>query len=620
MNATDGSFNPNVIVVDYETSEDAERNITAGGRVQYQKGKIRIGTSFIHEDGSGQDSGTKGNLLGVDLVAQITENIEARFEYGISETTSNDQGSETSDAVLAEIIHTSETYSAEAYFREEDVGYGLGHSASNTAGFRRYGARAAVNLRQSVNAESGRRTVQGLTAEAYREENLATGSSRDTAEVQLSHQTNQMALSAGLRAARDEFSNGLSRESILAIASGSLQVPKLGATFQIAHEQPLGGSDEVSNFPGRTLLGVDKMIGKKATLSVRHEILDGENSKGQNTTFGLSLSPWSGMAMRASTDLLTNDSGRRLGSTIAVDQQVRLDKNVTASLGLTNRSVLDEDEDYVDVSADGVASPIEQSQDFSSAYLGLAYNSDTTTVSGRLETRMSSSGDTWIGSLAASRELSETLSLAGTLRRVSDDPDGIDQGDSQRLDMRFGAAWRPRGDELVVLNRLDVGVESNELDANRSKIVNNLAANTMIDERWQLSANYGVKYVREDIAGQKYSNMTHLIGGETRFDVTEKIDLGFGGSALIGSGSNQYSFGPSIGFSPVDDVWLSAGYNFDGFNDRDFQAAEYSRKGLYLKLRIKFDQNSARGLLKHISPDTDSVGPATRSPSAFSNP
>ena len=122
-------------------------------------------------------------------------------------------------------------------------------------------------------------------------------------------------------------------------------------------------------------------------------------------------------------------------------------------------------------------------------------------------------------------------------------------------------------------------------------------------DRLQATANYGVKHVSTEIADQTLKSWTHLIGAEARFDVTEKIDLGLRGSYLTSTTDTaKYSIGPSIGVSPVKNVWISAGYNVAGFKDDDFQAAEYSRKGAYLQLRLKFDQDTASGLLRSISP------------------
>ena len=85
--------------------------------------------------------------------------------------------------------------------------------------------------------------------------------------------------------------------------------------------------------------------------------------------------------------------------------------------------------------------------------------------------------------------------------------------------------------------------------------------------------------------------------------MTRKIDLGLSGSALISdSGQTDYQIGPSVGFSPVENTWLTLGWNVKGFNDNDFEAAEFTRDGPFIKLRVKFDQHTARGLLDRISP------------------
>jgi len=65
----------------------------------------------------------------------------------------------------------------------------------------------------------------------------------------------------------------------------------------------------------------------------------------------------------------------------------------------------------------------------------------------------------------------------------------------------------------------------------------------------------------------------------------------------------EYAYGPSVGITPLDNIWLSFGWNIVGFRDEDFIAAEYAQKGPYLQLRLKFDQDTAKGLLDLISPE-----------------
>lgn len=610
VDVSDANFNPNVIVADYETAQDAERNITFGGRVQAQiaDGKVQIGSTFVQEDGSAQVAGAKQIMVGVDAVAQVTQNTELRAEYAITDDQSIGGG--TSDAILAEVIHTSETVTGEAYFREEDSGFGLGQRNSNTNRIRRYGASGSYKFHEFEDEKTGRRGSRSVDATVYREENLETGNQRTTGEVLGHHHGERLSVSAGLRASRDEFVDQDDRESVLGVLRGSYQLPKHGLTVQASHEQPLGGKDAVTNFPQRTTLGVDKTLGDIATVTLRHEILDGANASGDNTTIGLSASPWNGTSITAATDLLTNDLGRRLGATIGVDQQVKLSDRWSLSAGLRNRKVLDQQGTFVEVAPDAAISPLEVNEDFTSAYVGAAYRTEVMTATARLEGRNSSAGDNYTLSAGIARELSEELSLAGALRGFRNMPDNSDD-DESLIDARLGAAWRPRDEDLIIFDRLDIS-HNKRLDGTSStKIVNNVAVNTQVNDRLQVTGNWGAKYARSDIGDTSISGWTHLLGGEARFDVNERIDIGLRGSFLADGGFKraQYSFGPSIGVSPVDNVWISAGYNISGYTDDDFEASEYSREGLYLQFRLKFDQDSARGLLRRISP-ASTTGPA----------
>ena len=56
-------------------------------------------------------------------------------------------------------------------------------------------------------------------------------------------------------------------------------------------------------------------------------------------------------------------------------------------------------------------------------------------------------------------------------------------------------------------------------------------------------------------------------------------------------GSAQYAVGPEIGFTLTDNLRAGLGYNFNGFSDRDLTQEEYTSHGLYLALRLKFDES-----------------------------
>ena len=78
--------------------------------------------------------------------------------------------------------------------------------------------------------------------------------------------------------------------------------------------------------------------------------------------------------------------------------------------------------------------------------------------------------------------------------------------------------------------------------------------------------------------------------------MTREIDVGFRVNRLHAwsSHTTSYSAGPSIGFTPLANAWVSLGYNIRGFRDRDFGATNYTARGPYVTLRFKFDQLTGR--------------------------
>lgn len=605
VNVTDGALNPNVIVVDYETNLRAERNVTYGGRVAAKlgEGKAIVGASYIHEEGRADAPRAKTDLLGVDAVVNLTENTQLRVEYAVSDTqTTSEDISAT--AWMAEVLHQSEKLSGELYIRREEEGFGTGQQRSSTAGRLRYGASAAYKLSESIDEETGRRVRRHIKGQAYHEESLLNGASRDLAEITASHESEKFSLSAGLRSVQEDLGTE-QRESVLALVSGHYRLAEHGLTLTAAHEQPINGDDESTLFPGRTVLGVDKTLTESASVSLRHEILRGQNADANNTVLGVSWAPWAGTEINASTDVLTQDSAQRLGATVGVDQQWKLSDKWSASVGASQRKVLSQTGDPQFVTPDAAFGANDINEDYRTGYIGLGYRTDVVSASGRIEARQSDSFDTVVGTVGIARELSEEFSLA-TLGRVQKRYEDIG-GDEMRADLRIAGAWRPRGEGTVVFDRLDLKFDERADGTKTRKLVNNLAMNTMVTDRWQLTTNYGVKYTDITLAGDDYSSWTHLLGAETRYDITPRIDIGLHGSVLMtdGGSARSYSWGPSIGFSPVDNSWISLGYNVQGFKDDDFEAAEYAEEGFYLKVRLKFDQDSLDSLLTRISPKSD---------------
>ena len=605
--AADAAFNPNVIIVDYETAAPVDRNLTAGGRgaVRFLAGRGELGASFIHEEAPGV-SGERVNLAGADLKLDLTEKDQLRLEYATS-LRDGPTIDERADAILAEASHTGDRLSAKAYYARTEPDFGMAQQTSATVGVLRYGAEVSLKIAAFESKDGQTRGARYADAKAYREENLATGASREIAEVALRQESNSTSGSAGLRGVRETPQTGPEREGLFAIASVKQRFDAIGLSLRAAHERPIAGDDGSSLFPKRFQLGFDQRLFDGLTLSGTHEILDGEAISQSNTTVGLTAEPWTGGKVTLGGDRVTQDSGENIGATLGVDQQVRLSENWTGSLGMARRENLKE-RGAVDAPDDIVPdiprSPFEETGGaFTSLYVGAGYRGDATSGSSRFEMKKSEVGRRYMVAVGAARELSEQFSFAGAGRFQADNNEITP--DERRFDLRIGASWRPHDDGLIVFNRFDLKQREIDLQSESWKAVHNLTLNMMATDRLQVALNHGFKYSVFSTADASYDGVTELLGLEARYDVTDRIDIGFHGEGLYSFNARtlEYSYGPSVGFTPADNVWFSFGWNFSGFIDEDFAAAEYSRVGPYLKLRIKFDQTTAKGLLDAISPE-----------------
>jgi opacity protein-like surface antigen len=105
--------------------------------------------------------------------------------------------------------------------------------------------------------------------------------------------------------------------------------------------------------------------------------------------------------------------------------------------------------------------------------------------------------------------------------------------------------------------------------------------------------------VQDTIDGDQYSGFTDLVGIESRYDLTEKWDIGVRGSVLHSwnAGQLDYGAGLSAGYNVLQNAWVSVGYNFLGFEDQDFSKGKFTAQGPFVQFRFKFDQQSARQMV-----------------------
>jgi hypothetical protein len=128
---------------------------------------------------------------------------------------------------------------------------------------------------------------------------------------------------------------------------------------------------------------------------------------------------------------------------------------------------------------------------------------------------------------------------------------------------------------------------------------------------WWLSGRLAAKSRTDDFGpsttarNDKYS--AWLLSGRAIYDVTEKWDLGMLAATLRSpkGSANQYAYGVEAGYLIRQNLWLSAGYNWRGFRDDDLTSSEYTNRGLFLRLRFKFDEDLFKGGDKPVNRSLD---------------
>ena len=118
---------------------------------------------------------------------------------------------------------------------------------------------------------------------------------------------------------------------------------------------------------------------------------------------------------------------------------------------------------------------------------------------------------------------------------------------------------------------------------------------------WWLTGRVAGKWQQDRFAyadGGRVDSRFHavLLSGRVVYDITENWDIGVLGSAFRGqANANQYAWGVEVGRLLRQNLWLSAGYNWSGFEgDRDLNGYEYTQQGVFLRLRFKFDEDLFR--------------------------
>jgi hypothetical protein len=191
--------------------------------------------------------------------------------------------------------------------------------------------------------------------------------------------------------------------------------------------------------------------------------------------------------------------------------------------------------------------------------------------------------------------------------------------------------YAARGD--VVQDRAQLGLAYRDTDTNRANALGKVeykterdASNALVGELasrawiaslhgdwhparpWWLTGRVAGKWQRDQFENGVQSRFkATLLSGRVVWDVTENWDVSVLAATQFGqSGARQYAYGAEVGYLLQQNLWLSAGFNATGFaGDADLAGYEYTRRGAYLRLRFKFDENVFKGADREVNRSLD---------------
>lgn len=583
----DENFNPIYIVVEYETLDGGTESLTYGGRIgtKLLDQKLKAGVTYIHE---GQVSGS-GNSYGLDATYKLGAGTTLKAEVARTDTNFGGATRE-GNAYLAELGHNSASLISKLYFREQDSGFGLGQQNGSETGTRKFGVDAAYKLTDQLS----------LSGQAYRQYNLATSAVQDITEGKATYTSGPYSSHLGLRYASDRLGDGSNQTSEQLTMGASWLTLNKKLTLRADHDQSIGGNSNAS-FPTRTTFGADFQLTKKVTLFAQQELTYSTTTANTNTTrVGMKSTPWDGGTVNTSMERSLTNNSDRLFALFGLKQTWKITDKWSLDGGLDRSQTIKQAGFYqFNVNTPPASG---SSENFTAVSLGTTYKENTWNVNSRIEVRSAQSEDKWGVVTSYVGEPREGWGWSSRLQ-LFDTKTSADGSTHINGDLRLGMVYRPLYTRWIILDRLDLLYDKQEggtsVTMDSRRIVNNLSANFKPDKKTQISLLYGAKYVLESIDGTDYSGYTDMIGVEGRYDITPTWDVGLRGSALHSWNSGQINFssGASVGYNVVQNAWISVGYNFTGFNDKDFSAANYTAKGPFIRFRFKFDQNSVHNAI-----------------------
>jgi hypothetical protein len=590
----DEFLNPNSLRITYEIDQGGEQFWVAGADAQVKLGeRVEVGGSWV-EDRNPLDKFRMSSVNAIArladrtfLVAEVARTEREKFAAGLS------TGERSGTAKRIEVRHSTSDLEASAFAGRADRDFDNPNS-SLSSGREEAGGRLSYRLDDKTR-------VKG---ELLRTEDGASGARRDGLLLAIERNLSEaIRVEAGVRHARD---------TQLAAAANGVVVPKEVTAIRAKISGDVPGLKDASAYLETEIdvndskrkiaaVGGDYKLGNAGRLYARHEFISSltgpyglNNQQRQNAT-----------VVGLNTDYMKD-------GTVFSEYRVRdaiSGGDAEAAFGLRNlwtlRDGLRASTGFERVHALSGAGNNESS----AITLGLEYTANPIWKgSTRLELRDGKTSDSVLSTIAGAAKLSRewTVLARNTYSLVRNEGGAGGQNAQDRL--QIGLAYRDAdADVWNGLARVEHRTERDDTQANlqlkRTVDLISVHANWQPRRPFTFSGRYAAKWVDEKTNGVAARSQSHLLGGRAIWEFASRWDVSLHGSTLFARGakSRTYAVGMELGFMVMENLWLSGGYNFSGYRDDDLSAGETTAKGVYVRLRYKFDEDLFGGKRARVS-------------------
>ena len=588
----DADGNPLYIVATYEGIGEGDKYFIYGGRGAYKPNKmLEIGATGIVEENAIKNS----HLMGTDLTLHLPLKTTLKAEYantrGLFDINS-DFVSKTGEGWFVDVkSRPLDKLSLNGYYQTLSDYFGNPSATDAVRGTEKWGLDAAYEIQPGLT----------LKVKYLDEDDRINNTSRTLASADVTKKFKKTTI--GLEVSHEESDNLTKTPAQTPYTPGGLLngVPFLNSyetpdkatyiklalereilpnlSLSLSHKQDVG-EDALSLTQG----GLNYKFNQQTRLYVREEYAKYQDSKQTRTLIGAESEILKNTTVFNEYRLADSSAGSRNQQVVGLKNKYHIADGVTANLTAEYLSTLSGEKNENEPDAYAVSAGVEYLPKKDVKLTGRAEHRHEMTDDGK---------DSYLAEMAMAYKINPDYTLLLRERYFLEQGGVSAEDHTSRL--MAGIAYRPLdNDRFNALSKIEYKY-SKQSSAKPSNTTNAFIISTeglyQINQDLQFMGKYAGKLEKDDC----FSSYTDLYAARIIYDLNDRFDIGAEYRLLTSHLTDTRLHGGSIelGYRLIDQLWLSAGYSFDRF-DQDLAGDSYNGDGPYLKLRFKFDEKTLR--------------------------